>query len=451
MTSVTRILACEIVETTFEHVPAAAVERLTRLFVDHIGITYMGYEAVGRALAGYASDVGGPEEAVLLGTVRRVSAETAAAVNAQTCRNTDFEDTGPGLHPGPVIVHTALAVGQRAGASGQDVITAMALGHELNCRFYFASLKGPDIRHANMVAATIAARLLGLDEAGTATALSLAWEFPIKEINYTRPKIPKRITAVGMGNLFSARAGVQSALLAQHGFQSLEDEIDQLYEDYDLNAVIDRSGAFQQAASNLFLKPWPTSHACHMAMHLIHDFVAEKDIDPSDIKAIRMGLPDVYLMPHQNDPAPERYWEAIYSTAWAAAMVAHRIPPGPDWFTAERIADPKCRVTAAKVHIEEEPAATAAFQRLAVGEVSGWVEIDTRNGKWRGERSMSDTWGSPARPMPDAVFNGKFDRVVTPSLGADRARALRKTLANLPGVPDLRELQPLLMRQTRPQ
>jgi 2-methylcitrate dehydratase PrpD len=446
MTSVTRALAREIVATTFEDLPSAAVERLTRLFVDHIGITYMGYEAVGQALANYAADVGGPEEAVLLGTDRRVSAETAAAVNAQTSRNTDFEDTGPGLHPGPVIVHTALAVGQRARASGQEVITAMALGHELNCRFYFASLKGPDIRHANMVAATIAARLLGLDEGGTARALSLAWEFPIKEINYTRPKIPKRITAVGMGNLFSARAGVQSALLAQHGFESLEDEIDQLDDDYELNAVTDRSGAFQHAASNLFLKPWPTSHGCHHAMHLIHDFMAENDIEPADIKAIRMGLPDVYLMPHQNDAAPERYWEAIYSTAWAAAMVAHRIPPGPDWFTAERIADPACRATAAKVHIQEEPAATAAFQRLALGEVSGWVEIETLDSTWRGERTMSNTWGSPARPMPDAVFNGKFDRVVAPSLGADRASALRETLTKLTAVADLRDLQPLLMR-----
>lgn len=446
MTSVTRTLAREIVGTSFDDLPAAAVERLTRLFLDHIGITYMGYEAVGRALANYAADVGGPEEAVLLGTDRRVSAEVAAAVNAQTCRNTDFEDTGPGLHPGPVIVHTALAVGQRAGSCGKEVITAMALGHELNCRFYFASLRGPDIRHANMVAATIAARLMGLDEAGTARALSLAWEFPIKEINYTRPKIPKRITAVGMGNLFSARAGVQSALLAQHGFESLEDEIDQLHEDYDLNGIADSSGAFEQAASNLFLKPWPTSHACHQAMHLIHDFVEENDIQPPDIKAIRMGLPDVYLMPHQNDAAPQRYWEAIYSTAWAAAMVAHRIPPGPDWFTAERLADPECRATAAKVQIEEEPAATAAFTRLDLREVSGWVEIDTPDGTWRGERSMNDTWGSPTRPMPDPVFNGKFHRVVSPSLGADRAQALAETLANLAAVGDLRELQPLLMR-----
>ena len=178
----------------------------------------------------------------------------------------------------------------------------------------------------------------------------------------------------------------------------------------------------------------------------IHDFVEENDIQPPDIKAIRMGLPDVYLMPHQNDAAPERYWEAIYSTAWAAAMVAHRIPPGPDWFTAERLADPACRATAAKVQIEEEPAATAAFTRLDLREVSGWVEIDTPDGTWRGERSMNDTWGSPTRPMPAPVFNGKFHRVVSPSLGADRAQALAEALANLAALGDLRELQPLLMR-----
>ena len=439
--SVTQQLAAEIHGTGLNDIPAGAIDRMARLFVDHVGISYMGYRETGAELAAYATGIGGAEEAVLLGTAKRVSCEVAAAVNAQLARNTDFEDTGPGLHPGPVIVHTALAVGQRCGSSGRELLAAMAMGHELNCRFFFGSIVGPDIRHANMVAAVIAARLLALDAEGIERALSLAWEFPIKTINYTKPKTPKRITALGMGNIFSARTGVQAALMALHGFRSVKDEIDQLDDLYNLDALVDRSRAFHHTEHSVFLKPWPTSH---VVMQAIDELVEAHQLEPEDIVEIRTGLPDVYLMPHQNDAAPETYWEAIYSTAWAAAMIIHRVPPGPEWFTLEKIADPRCRATAAKIHIVEHPPATEAFQRLDLPTVEGWVEIETHNEVLKAQKTMAQTYGSPTRPMPDSMFDDKFLRLVGPSIGDQAAAQLLDALREVKDLPDLRELQPLL-------
>lgn len=156
-----------------------------------------------------------------------------------------------------------------------------------------------------------------------------------------------------------------------------------------------------------------------------------------------MGLPDVYLMPHQNDPAPTRYWEAIYSAAWAAAMVVHRVPPGPAWFTEERINDPDCRATAAKVHISEHAPATAAFQTLDMN-MEGWVEIDTGTTTLKGKKSMLETYGGSANPMPVAMFNDKFRNVVAPSLGETAATELRLALESIASLDDVRQLQPLL-------
>ena len=443
--SVTAKLAEEILNTSFDGVPPGAMLRLRRLFADHVGIAYMGYRETGRELCRYAEEIGGPQEAVLLGTDLRVNCEMAAAVNSQMTRNTDFEDTGPGLHPGPVIVHTALAVAQRSGGSGRELLTAMAIGHELNCRVFLASVAGPDVRHANMVAAAIAGRLLGLEQAAMRAALSLAWEFPIKSINYTRPKVARRITAVGMGNIFSARAGVQSALMSLHGFESVPDEIDQLDDLYDLGALSDRANAFYHTEHSLFLKPWPTSHGCHMVLQLIEELVERNDLQPQDIVEIRAGLPDVYLMAHQDNAEPERYWEAIYSTAWAIAMVVHRVPPGPDWFTPQRIADPASRATAARIEIVEHGPGTAAFQKLDLPAVEGWAEIRTRDQTLKGARSMSDTYGSPTTAMPERIFDGKFERVVEPSLGNQQTGALLDALKSIEELGDVRELQPLLM------
>ncbi len=397
--SVTQSIANEIVSTAFEDVPRPAIDRLVRLFVDHVGITYMDHRITGQELTPYAKEVSGPPDALIIGTKDRVSCEMAAAVNAQVCRNTDFEDSGPGLHPGPLVAHTAHAVAQRVNCSGQDLLAAMAIGHDLNCRFFHASKVGPDIRHNNTVAAAITARLLGFDQEHTARALSLAWEFPIKSINYTQPKIDRRITAVGMGNIFAARAGVQAALMTAHGFTSVADEIDQMVDQYDLDALETPQDRFHHTATNLFLKPWPTSHGCHMVVQSIQELVEENDLMPEEIVSIKTGLPDVYLMPHQNNPHPTRYWEAIYSTAWCFAMVIYRFPPGPDWFTNERIASEQYHALTDKIEIVKHPPATKAFQALDLPAVEGWVEIKITRGDFSRTKTMNDTWGSPGQKI----------------------------------------------------
>lgn len=416
------------------------VQRLTDLLVDQIGVTYMGYDFTGKELAAYACDHGGKAEALIIGTDQKTSCDLAAGINAQVGRNTDFEDTGPGLHPGPLIVHTALAIAQRRGSSGRELLTAMAIGYDLNARFFKASIVGPDVRHNTMVAAVIAAKLMGLDVNKIARALSLSWEFPIKAINFTRPKIEKRITPLGMGHFFSARDGVQAALMTAHGFMGVPDEVDQLGDLYDLSELVDTSRRFHDIEHAIFLKPWPTSHACHMVIQSVEDLVLAHDLAPDDITALRAGLPDIYLMPHQNNAHPSRFWEAVYSVAWCMAMVIHRIPPGPEWFTEARIANPIYHALTNRITCVEYPPATAAMQTLDLDAVDGWVELDTADGTLRAERSMRDTYGSPTTPMPGRMFKDKFMRATEASLGMKSADSLYAGLQDIARVKDLNEL-----------
>ena len=115
ISSATQFLAREFATTQYEDIPEASRAAVLRLIIDHVGITYMGAAFTGQAVHAYAKELGGGAEAVLIGSGVRLPAELAAGVNAQLCRNTDLEETGPGTHLGPLIVHTALAVGQRVG------------------------------------------------------------------------------------------------------------------------------------------------------------------------------------------------------------------------------------------------------------------------------------------------------------------------------------------------
>jgi len=436
----TKAIANEIISTKFDQIPESSLIQLQRLFVDHIGITYMGYRETGKNLFNFAKNLGVSKDSLLIGSNYKTSCDVASAVNSQVARNTDYEDSGPGLHPGSLIVHTALAVAQKENKSGKDVLTAMALGYEFNCRFFYSSKSGPDIRHNNMVAAIIASKLLGLDQNKTSIAIGLAWEFPIKSINFTRPKISKRISPLGMGNFFSARSGVQSALMAMYDFEFHDDEIDFLGDDYDLEKIINEKDKYTEPSRSLYLKPWPTSHFCQMTLQLIQEIMNENKIDDSDIITITAGLPNVYLMPHQNNPHPTCYWEAIYSTAWAMSMIVNKVPPGPDWFSKDSISNKKFHRTADKIKIVEYIPATKAFEILDTNNIEGWIKIKTNRNTFESKKSMKDTYGSPFKPMPEKIFKNKFLSVVSPSLGLVKSGELYDKLHSIRNVENINDI-----------
>lgn len=442
--SVTRTLAREIVDTDRGSIPEPAMNLVRAMFVDHVGIAFMGHQFTGEGLVGYAQDIGGRGEALLLGTGMYVPAEIAAGVNGQLAQNAGMENTGPGLHAGPLVVHTALAVGQRTGAGGAEVLAAIALGYDLNARFHLARTADEDLRHLNMVGAAVAAKLLGLDVVATSNALSLAWEFPMRQRLYLKPKTPKRVSAFPMGHLFTARCGVQAALMARYGYPNLVDEIDQLGDEYDLGALVVRSPGYESITRGLFLKPYVASHLCHMVLQTVSELVETHDIRPGEITSIEAGLPHIYTIPHQHDPEPGNFWESIYSVQWAISMVAHRVPPGPDWCTAARLADPSSKALAKKVRIVEHPPATAALGRKDFLGVDGWVCLEARGEEFGGIRSMAATFGSPTTPMTPAMLEEKFLRVGEPTLGRRQARAAWERLNDIDQLDDVRELVPVL-------
>lgn len=440
---VTAALVREIRATAFPDVPRAASDRIKRLIVDSVGNCFMGYEVTGRRLCDYAAELGGPGEAVLVGDGRMVPAEMAAAVNAQVARDTDFEETGPGLHAGPALVHTALAVGQKVGASGAEVVAAATLGYEINARFHHARRDGDVIRHHTTCVALVAARLLGLDPAALDRAIGFSWELPTSDILRSWPPRPKRVSRLGIGNLWIGRLGVQAALLARHGYGGLPDELDFQGDEYDLDRLASPTG-FVHTANELELKPYPASRGCNGALHLVGRMVRREAIEVDEIERITALLPSIYLDAHQFEPDPENHWEAIYSVQWGVAMQAMRVPPGREWFTPERLADEAARRLCGRVEVVEDPEATRARNEKRRGEMANTVEIHARGQVFRDSILMRDVPGSSGTPMTEAVFEGKFLSLVQPALGAERATDLYAALSDIDCLADVRSLVPML-------
>jgi 2-methylcitrate dehydratase PrpD len=171
---------------------------------------------------------GGEEQASAIGRSSRYPAAGAALLNGTLAHALDFDDTHlPSvLHPSAAVVPAALAAAEGSGASGRDLLAAVAAGDELVVRVGMAGYD-PDLGnsiffekglHATSIAGTMGAALasamvygLEEEEIGHAVAIAASMGAGIIEANRTGGTV-KRIHCG-----WAAHAGITASELAARG------------------------------------------------------------------------------------------------------------------------------------------------------------------------------------------------------------------------------------------
>lgn len=116
---------------------AAVIEKTKHHIVDTMAAMISGIRLhVGVRALSVVPAFSGREEALVIGTETMLPAYAAAMVNAMLAHadETDDSHASSKFHPGCGIVPSALALAQQQGASGRDVIRAVALGYDVGAR-----------------------------------------------------------------------------------------------------------------------------------------------------------------------------------------------------------------------------------------------------------------------------------------------------------------------------
>lgn len=198
---------------------------LVRLRVlDHVGLNLAALDgAPAHAVLEIATRQGGAAEAGVIGSATRLPASWAALVHGTISHCRDFDDTFADsvVHPGSVVVPTALAVGEATGAAGADVLAAIVAGYEVSARLGAAAGRGLHARgfHASgvigpLAGATTAARLYGLDARATAEAMGLAGSMAGGLMEFVTDGAWSKWLHTG----WSTHGGILAAQLAGAGF-----------------------------------------------------------------------------------------------------------------------------------------------------------------------------------------------------------------------------------------
>jgi 2-methylcitrate dehydratase len=244
-----------------------------------------------------AQPVAAGPHATIMGSLQTCAPDMAAFVNSAMVRSLDMSDSyvmAAVSHPADAFP-AVLAVAEAEGLGGADLLLAMAIAYEVQCRFVQVvpyNHHGWDQTPVVALGAALGcARLLGLTREQSAHAISLA-VVPNLALNQTRTGTLSMWK--GMAGPQGARAGVFAAYLAREGMTGPDGVFEGKYglwqqmmrgETFDL-PIPARFEGHTFAVQQTMIKSFPTRFNCQVPV-----FAAQKlrtMLDVGEIQSLRI-------------------------------------------------------------------------------------------------------------------------------------------------------------------
>ena len=383
-----------------------------RRVTDIIGIALAasGMEPAGSS-ARVVESWGGEEQASAIGRSSRYPAAGAALLNGTLAHALDFDDTHlPSvLHPSAAVVPAALAAAEGSGASGRDLLAAVAAGDELVVRVGMAGYDpalGNSIffekgLHATSIAGTMGAALasamvygLGEEEIGHAVAISASMGAGIIEANRTGGTVKR----VHCG--WAAHAGITASELAAAASQDRPTVFEgrfgflraYLDDRADVGALTRGLGE-EWELTRTFFKPYPANHFTHAGIDAAISLRRE-GLDIEEVEEIELGVAAPVLrtiaQPEEEKARPETGYAAQFSgpfTVATALVGGGGLGVSLDDFTDEAVKDPVKLDLASRVRCD----ADEECDRIFPNQFPAVLRVRLKSGEVRGRRASRTT------------------------------------------------------------
>jgi 2-methylcitrate dehydratase PrpD len=446
--NITRRLAQYMVEARERDLPADIARETRHRILDTLGAIVSGAQMKpGEAAIRYVQAQGGTPEASVLTTNIKTSAVNAALANGMFGHADETDDFEPvtKAHPGCAVLPAALAVAEREGRSGTEVVRAVALGYDLCCRFLMAL--GPDHvrathRSAEGTSATFgavgaAASLARLDERGMRHALSYAAQQVSGIWSWTRDSehIEKAFDFGGMG----ARNGVTAALMVQSGFTGVDEVLDGEHNMIEALSTEPRPEQMIAGLGSRFfvtetaIKTFSVGYPIQAPLDALLTLRRQHGLSADNVTRIVARLPEDGARIVNDSAMPDVNCQYILAVGLIDGAVSFA-----DSHSHERMKDP--RVLAVKQRIQ-----LVADRALMDPDAprSGRVEVTLRDGR---ELSHFTRFapGTRENPLDAEGVNAKVRDLMVPVIGVRRSDEIIRAVHALETINDMRAFVPLL-------
>lgn len=357
----TKQLADYLVNTNFDDIPAEVVERAKHLFLNFLGVALDGSTApTSKIVMDHVQRFDAKPESSVIGAKYRTTAAFSAYANGASSHAHELEAVGGSFNSAPSIA-VALAMGEKLGLTGKQVIEGFVLGYDVQGRVINGSRIGlgkkgwiMPMNHVGSVA--VASKMMALDADQTRAAMGtclaeasgmqssagffnhyLAFSFPafnaIDAVEYAKE---------GLG-------GNPDIIEVPEGFCDFFAGIEQT----DFDAMTRNMGEDFSTilAPGTGIKKYPCCYASHKAIDATLELIREHDIRPEDVESVKV-VTNKMIMGWLQYPEPRSEHQSRFSMqhVLAAALLKKRV-----WL--EALIDP---------NVVEDPAFVEARQKILI-------------------------------------------------------------------------------------
>jgi 2-methylcitrate dehydratase PrpD len=440
---ITERLADFVVNTT--GVPDAVLDEAQSALIDTVGVALAGtLEPVSEAAARWIAEIGAAPKATLWGRDGATSIAEAAFANGIASHALDFDDTHPGTrgHTSAILVPAVLAVGESIGATGEAVLAAYALAHEVGAKIGRALGPGhlergwhPTATVGTLAATAAAARLWRLDVNG----MRRAWGIAASGASGLMRNFGTMTKPLHAGQ--AARCGVAAAWMAQAGFtadESIFDGKGGFLATYrgetgeSMEKLLEQLGeTWELLEPGNYVKRWPCCYSNHRAVGGLLELVEQHGVQTADVDEVAIGfLPggDTALVSRD----PHTGLEGKFSVEYTVAALLHDRALSLKTYTDAMVQRPAIRELMKKVRRYRIP------DDKTYSGVAGYNDIALSTRRGRFELRIDRVPGSLAWPMTEGDRVAKFMDCAALVLGTPGAERLLGVFRDFRKLSDVR-------------
>jgi 2-methylcitrate dehydratase len=386
--------------------------------------------------------------ATILGTRTRSSPDMAAFVNGLMVRYFDYNDTylsKEPAHPSDNI-SACLAVAEKEASSGKDLLVAIALAYEVQCRLCDAAeirRRGWDhVCYGSVSSALAAGRLMGLSQERLTHAVNISLN---AHIAMRQVRAGELSEWKGCSFANSARNAVFASLLAREGmtgpspiFEGEMGFFKQVSGPFELDpeAFGGRRGSFKLPET--YLKYYPAEY--HSQTAIWAALAAKKKIRSVDeVQAVEIDTHEAgytILGKDKEKWEPSTKETADHSLPYIVGMALLEGKVDNSTYAQKKLKDPRTLEFLKKITVTEDKALTEMYPKS----IANRITLRLRDGRTVVEQ-VNDPRGHPSNPMSNEEVEAKFRRLTKRLLGESKAEKVLQFVWNLEKA---RDISPLL-------
>ncbi|MDO9555183.1 MAG: MmgE/PrpD family protein [Atribacterota bacterium] len=417
MESISQRWAKFALELNYKDIPSAALKEAKRFLLDSVGCAFSAlYNKDTQAAYNYIKDLGGKEQATIIGWGTKANLPQATLMNSLLIRALDYNDIyweQDPSHPSDIIP-AVLSTGEFMKKNGKEVLVGIIIAYELEMRLCLAAF--PGVReigwhHATLtqlVSPVAAGRMLGLNEEEIVAAIGISGSSHFTLGGVVAGHLTNMKNAA---DPFAVEAGVRAALLASKGYtgpvevfegkEGLFEVLDKVKWDRD---ILTKGLGDKFLINQCGYKAFPTEALTHQPITAALEVMQENSIDPKEVKEVLVETTtrgaDILSDPSKYEPTTKE--TADHSLPYCIAVAVAKGNVLPSDFEEDVLRDPFVWSLLDKIKVVANPEIDNLFPKVK----RAIVTIKTSKGEFKKQEDFAK--GQPERPLSEEELISKF-------------------------------------------